>query len=89
VTTCSSPVNMLIMQRSRRLAVQVLTDLAPHVADAIVYDRDDFMTKSLLNICTDKVLPPGNRVVVAVVGLAHLDGIERRFSEVVPQDGMK
>ena len=57
--------------------VQVMSAFAPKVASALVFDRDEFMTQQLLELCRASSHRP--HVVVGVVGLAHLDGIERRF----------
>lgn len=41
---------------------------------ALVDERDEIMTNAMRNV-------PSGSTVVGVVGLAHLDGIERRWNE--------
>ena len=60
--------------------VQGLTAVAPKVAKALLYDRDEHMLRQLLKLCKENPDISQPRVIVAVVGLAHLDGLERRFA---------
>ena len=52
-----------------------LKKAAPPVYEAMIGERDQFMARAL-------EVAPGNRVV-AVVGLAHVEGIERILSREV------
>jgi pheromone shutdown protein TraB len=56
----------------------LLTEEFPEVANALIHDRDKAMWKSLQQMASE---PSGarRRVVVGVVGFAHLDGIERQY----------
>jgi len=46
----------------------------PQAVQALLHDRDDYMYRKLLKA-------PGD-ILVGVVGLAHMDGIERRWNDV-------
>ena len=70
----NNPESVVELIKTRR-AVRALTSYVrrefPRVATAMVDERDEIMTKGLLNQC-------GGRTV-AVVGMAHMDGIEARW----------
>jgi len=70
------------LMKTRR-AVRALTghmrDEFPKVTTALLDERDDIMTEALLNTCEGRT--------VAVVGMAHMDGIERRWREAQGEDG--
>jgi pheromone shutdown protein TraB len=62
------------MMKTRRAVAEVTRHLRtdfPKVAVAMVDERDEMMTNGLLHKC------PGR--TVAVVGMAHMDGIEARW----------
>ena len=63
--------------------MQTLHALAPSIANALVDERDRIMVDNLTRLSR----VPG-RNIVAVVGLAHLDGIERLYAEQHPQPGV-
>ena len=54
-----------------RALSQYLKSELPPLYTALIAERDEYMANSLLQ-------SPGKRMV-AVTGLAHMDGIERRF----------
>ena len=66
-----------------REAVRALTGQMrrefPKVASAMLDQRDDLMTDNLLNKCKGRT--------VAVVGMAHMDGIESRWRDAMGGDG--
>ena len=66
-----------------REAVRALTGQMrrefPRVASAMLDQRDDHMTDGLLNKCSGRT--------VAVVGMAHMDGIESRWRDAMGGDG--
>lgn len=51
----------------------------PKIATVMVDERDEIMTQGLLNQCVGRT--------VAVVGMAHMDGIEGRWREAQGGDG--
>ena len=57
-------------ENTRVLADYIQRELPP-LYTALIAERDEYMANSLLQ-------SPGKRMV-AVTGLAHMDGIERRF----------
>jgi pheromone shutdown protein TraB len=59
--------------------VQVLREVMPGVHSALVVDRDAHMAEQVQSAC--KELRSGSSGVVAVIGLAHLDGLERILME--------
>ena len=61
---------MVTASVDRRCLVQALREFLPPVAEALIDERDEYMVKTLRSL---------EGRTVAVVGLAHLDGIERRF----------
>ncbi|XP_024520562.1 traB domain-containing protein [Selaginella moellendorffii] len=66
--------SFLESMNTREIASSLIRDLRlefPEVVDAVVDQRDEIMTKRLL-CCDGKI--------VAVVGLAHMDGIEERWN---------
>ena len=50
----------------------------PKVARAMLDQRDDVMTERLLEAARER---GGEKKIVAVVGMAHMDGIERRWGD--------
>jgi hypothetical protein len=75
---------------TERSAMQAVATLAPSIADVLVHDRDRIMTDCLYKLASEHAAPLGlgPRAVVAVVGLAHLDGIERRWADRLPAEGL-
>lgn len=63
----------LINQDSVREIIRPMQKYAPNVTDAILHERDVVMTENLIaavdNLTSDK------HTIVAIVGLAHMDGI--------------
>ncbi len=60
----------------------LMNSTLPEVAQALIHDRDRVMWTSLESLAhqtpvSHAASAPGRRVVVGVVGFAHLDGIER------------
>jgi len=51
---------------------RILNGVIPRIMNAMLHERDQIMVDNL------KALPPDARIV-AVCGMAHMDGIERRF----------
>jgi len=49
-----------------------MNSTAPRIVEVMLHQRDRFMVKEIRRRC-----PSG--VVVAVVGLAHMDGIEKEW----------
>ena len=49
----------------------------PKVANAMLDQRDDVMTERLLEAARER----GEEKIVAVVGMAHMDGIEARWGD--------
>lgn len=74
-----SAVELMKTRRAVRALTRHMREEFPRVATAMVDERDDFMTEGLLRRC-------GGRTV-AVVGMAHMDGIERRWREAQGGDG--
>jgi len=58
-----------------RAVIKEVDQRAPEFSKAILHDRDLYMYQQLLRT-------PGD-IVVAVVGLAHVEGIERRWNDAV------
>ena len=67
-------VELLKTRRAVRALTRHMREEFPKVAAAMVDERDEIMTNGLLQKCG-----PGR--TVAVVGMAHMDGIERRWTE--------
>ena len=57
--------------------MQVLKELLPEAMNVLVDRRDEEMTRKVMEVAG----VPGCEPVVAVTGLMHLDGIERRCVE--------
>jgi pheromone shutdown protein TraB len=60
-----------------RAIVKLLNREAPRFADALVNERDAFMVDQLLRHCKQT----GSNSVVAVIGIAHMDGVEQLFMD--------
>eukprot|EP00808_Paulinella_micropora_P025193 g21643.t1 len=63
--------------KNRELVRNITTyfsETAPTLCKGLLHDRDEFMEKNLQNTAAD-----GHERIVAVVGLAHMDGIEKRW----------
>ena len=69
--TVSSAMAVLKQRDNVRALSQYLKSELPPLYTALIAERDEYMANSLLQ-------SPGKRMV-AVTGLAHMDGIERRF----------
>lgn len=67
----------LIDRDSVEQLTRPLREFAPNVSTAILDERDVYMTKELVR--TVAKLPPGKDSVVAIVGMAHVDGIVREW----------
>lgn len=59
--------------------VKDLREALPNIYSALVDERDEYMTLSLLTRLSEEPRSAPQRVV-AVVGLAHEDGISRRLA---------
>ena len=59
--------------------VKDLRESLPSIYSALVDERDEYMTQSLLSRLSEQPRSAPQRVV-AVVGLAHEDGINRRLA---------
>jgi pheromone shutdown protein TraB len=70
---------LLKTRRAVRALTRHLREEFPKVAAAMVDERDEIMTQGLLNDCAGRS--------VAVVGMAHMDGIEGRWREAMGGDG--
>ena len=60
--------------------VKDLRESLPNIYSALVDERDEYMTQSLLSRLSEQPRSAPQRVV-AVVGLAHEDGINRRLAK--------
>lgn len=64
-------------------------ELAPNVCKALLDDRDEFMALGLYTMAKDLERRFRTPSVVAIVGLAHVDGIEQRWQRLVHQDALR
>lgn len=69
----------LIDQDTIREIIRPMQKLAPNVTTAILHERDLVMTDNLI-AATDR-LPPEKNNLVAIVGLAHVEGIAREWQK--------
>eukprot|EP00457_Paulinella_chromatophora_P004448 gb/GEZN01004460.1/.p1 GENE.gb/GEZN01004460.1/~~gb/GEZN01004460.1/.p1 ORF type:complete len:471 (+),score=95.90 gb/GEZN01004460.1/:124-1536(+) len=53
---------------------QYLNEQAPNLCQGLLHDRDDYMASEL-----ERTAKEGHKSIVAVVGLAHMDGIEKNW----------
>lgn len=60
-------------------------EIAPNVCKALLDDRDEFMTHRLFAIAKNLERTSQQSSVVAIVGLAHVDGIERKWRYLLDQ----
>ena len=74
-----SAVELLKTRRAVRALTRHMREEFPKVAVAMVDERDDIMTRGLLEKCSGRT--------VAVVGMAHMHGIEVRWREAQGGDG--
>ena len=68
--------------KTRSTVKELVNDLReslPNIYSALVDERDEYMTQSLLSRLSEQPRSEPQRVV-AVVGLAHEDGINRRLA---------
>eukprot|EP00965_Chrysotila_dentata_P089643 2959471-Pleurochrysis_carterae.AAC.4 len=70
-TSIEQAIESLKSRRHLRLAIEYVSECAPSVVDVMLHQRDQFMVDRLSNM-------QGQRVV-AVVGLAHMKGMEQRW----------
>ena len=68
-----SAVELLKTRRATRAMAAQMRASFPRVAAAMLDQRDDVMTQNLLRRCSGRT--------VAVVGMAHMDGIEERWRD--------
>ena len=70
--------------------MQLLDAVAPEAAQALVHERDEHMAEFLFKLASPKdAVKAQQSNIVAVVGLAHLDGVERHFQDRVLEGGMQ
>jgi len=68
-------VELLKTRENARALSTYMTTVVPDVANVLIHRRDKTMAMNLHKYC-------GERKVVAVVGLAHVDGIEREWQAI-------
>eukprot|EP01023_Acetabularia_acetabulum_P057669 TRINITY_DN67273_c0_g1_i1.p1 TRINITY_DN67273_c0_g1~~TRINITY_DN67273_c0_g1_i1.p1 ORF type:complete len:179 (-),score=20.28 TRINITY_DN67273_c0_g1_i1:139-597(-) len=66
-------------RRYARLMVEQMREMSPGIITALIDERDQYMTEILAGL---------EGKVVAVVGLAHMDGIERRWEKLLNKQTM-
>ncbi|MED6161146.1 hypothetical protein PIB30_057983 [Stylosanthes scabra] len=69
---CSKELEDIEMDTINRIS-QELSKRLPNLANTLLHERDIFMAKGILNVAKNR------SCVVAVVGMAHLDGIKKHF----------
>lgn len=69
----------LIDQDTIREIIRPMHKFAPNVTTAILYERDLIMTDNLI-VATDRLTPEKNNLI-AIVGLAHVEGIAREWQK--------
>ncbi|EKX48781.1 hypothetical protein GUITHDRAFT_136450 [Guillardia theta CCMP2712] len=72
----ANTIEMLKERRTVRGIMQTLKENLPEVYTALIGERDQYMANSLLKA--------NGRTTVAVVGMAHMDGIEAHLPGFVP-----
>lgn len=77
--------SQILDRDSVREIITSTREVAPNVCKALLDDRDEFMTRGLFSMAKRLELRPEPSSVVAVVGLAHVDGIERRWRRLLDQ----
>lgn len=73
VTRAQERLAKLIDQESVREIMRPMQKYAPNVTNAILHERDVVMAENLISAADN--LPPDKNNIVAIVGLAHMDGI--------------
>lgn len=74
LSSLAASVEELKNRRQIRILREYMTGVVPHIMEAMVKERDVIMTEKILNEC-------GIGRTVAVVGMAHMDGIEEEWRQ--------
>jgi pheromone shutdown protein TraB len=74
----AAAVETLKTRKAAGAMAQLLRTQFPKIASAMLDQRDDIMTNGLLTAAREK---GGPSKIVAVVGMAHMDGIEERWEK--------
>lgn len=77
MTDAQARLSTMLTREGVHDVVASMREYAPGVTRALLDERDAFMTEGLLD-AVDK-LPEGRRCIVAIVGLAHVDGMVREW----------
>lgn len=76
-------------RESVRNIIKTMRDVAPNVTGAMLDDRDQYMAHGLFSLAKELERIPGQTSAVAIVGLAHVDGIEHHWQRLLERDDLK